>query len=99
MFVEKRASEIFYRYHQFRRTDGDGWLGASETISSCSVRIIDSSNVNVSSSMVDNVTVYEDTQISYRLKGGTSGKTYTIDITVVTSESQTFEDSIKLKVL
>ena len=99
MFIEKRASEAFYRYHQFKRTDGNGWLGTLETVSSCSVMVLDSSNANVSSSMVDNVAPYSNTQVIYRLKGGTAGKSYTVIINIVTSDANVFEDSFTLKVV
>lgn len=98
MFIEKRASEAFYRYHQFKRTDGNGWLGVSETISSCSVIVLDSSNINMSSSMVDSVATYDSTQVIYKLKGGIVGKVYTVIINIVTSDANVFEDSFTLKV-
>jgi len=97
-FIEKRVAEEIYRYHQFRRSDGVGWLVTTETIISESVNVLDSSNINKSSTMVDNDAIYLDTQVRYRVKGGESGKTYTIIITVESSAGNTFEDALSLKV-
>ena len=97
-FIEKRVAEQIYRYHQFRRTDGVGWLGTTETIVSEDVVILDASNVDLSSTMVDNDAIYNDTQVRYRIKGGESGKNYSVVITVDTSAGNKFEDVLTLKV-
>jgi len=97
-FITKRVAEQIYRYHQFRRTDGVGWLGTTETITAETISILDSTSVNKANTMVDNDAIYADTQVRYRVKGGEAGKDYTIIITVDTDIGNKFEDTLTLKV-
>lgn len=98
--IEKRPYEEFFRFHEFRRADGRGWLNSSETLSSCGVTITEkATGADVSAAMVANVAVYSSTQVRYQLLGGSPNALYTVAIQVVTTNEQRFEDKIELKVV
>lgn len=86
-------------YRQFRRADGKGWLNSSEILSSVSVTAADSDGLDVSSSMISNAAVFSNTYVVFLLKAGTAGEVYTITITAVTNNSQTFVHKIGVTVL
>ena len=99
--VVKRESEEFYRYHEFQRSDGKGWLGTGETITTCdSVKTYEQdTDTETSSSMISDVAVDTDTtRCKYKLKAGTSGKEYYIKIRIISSTGQKFEDVLTLEV-
>lgn len=97
--LTKTAYEEFFRYHQFRRSDGLGWLNSDETLQSASVVVIDSSGMDRSAEMVSGVAVYGGSSVIYRLKGGNAGEVYNIGVRAATSNGQRFEDGLILKVL
>lgn len=98
--IEKSVYEEPFRYHQFKRADGRGWLNELETVSTCTVTITEkATGDDVSSTMVANVAAYASTCVRYQLLGGVAGRVYTIDIRCVTSNTQKFEDKIELKVI
>ena len=98
----KTEYEEFYRTHEFLRTDGKGWLATGETITTASVIIIEKdSGIDKSSAMVSNVAPYgsPQTQVKYFIQAGSkSVKNYFVEIRVVTSTSQKFEDVLLLEV-
>ncbi len=86
MSFEKASYEEFYRYFDFKNL-----LSNTETISTASATVTDiSTGTDVSSSMISDVGSYGGTQVVYKIKGGTVGKTYAIKIMVVTSNDQKF---------
>ena len=92
MIIAKTAYEVFYRYRDFTL-----WLASGETLSTATVTITDAvTGIDMSSTMVANVTVYQTTQVKYQLKGGVAGSSYNISIKVVTSNAQDFEDKTLL---
>ena len=98
--IEKAAYEEMWRYIQFQRADGDGWITEGETISSCTVTIIDlADGSNTSTAMKSDATPYSNTKIKFFLKAGTAGHNYLITIKIVTSNSQKFEARQLLKVV
>lgn len=97
--IEKRPSESFFRYHEFRRADGQGWLNNEETLTGTpNVSIISAETATAHPEMVADVAVYNQTSVRYRLMGGTRGS-YFVTITVQTSNGQAFEDRLTLTVL
>jgi hypothetical protein len=97
--ITKTVYEEFFRYHEFRRADSQGWLNESETLSSCEVKCHEKdTDADKSSAMVSDAGVYNNTKVKYKLKAGESGKLYYITIKAVTSNSQKFEDRLDLAV-
>jgi hypothetical protein len=102
MIITKQAYEEFWRYHNFLRSDGNGWLAVGETVSTCTVLVKEKiTGTDVSATMVSGVVPDGTpvTRVKYYLKGGVSGTTYIIEIRCVTSTGQKFEDEIEVKVL
>ncbi len=100
--IEKRAWENYFRYQQFRRTDGRGWLNSLETLASVnSVTCREKeTGTDVTSTMISDEAVYsgDNTSVIYRLKGGTPGIVYVINFKVITSNGQNFEDELEVLV-
>lgn len=86
--IQKADWEEIVYYFQFRRADGQGWLNASETLSSAEVLVYDSTGQDVSTSLVSDAAVYADTYVICKFKGGTAGQKYTVLVRVVTSNGQ-----------
>ncbi|RQW89938.1 MAG: hypothetical protein EHM79_02205 [Geobacter sp.] len=86
--IQKSAWEEIVYYFQFRRSDGQGWLNESETLSSAEVLVYDSAGQDVAASLVSNVAVYADTYVICKFKGGTAGQKYSVCARVVTSNGQ-----------
>lgn len=102
MIITKQAYEEFWRYHEFLRSDNKGWLASGETVSTCAVLVKDkASGEDVSATMVSGAVPNgtPQTQVKYYLKGGVAGTTYIVEIRIVTSTGQKFEDEIEVKVL
>lgn len=98
--ITKNAYEEFFRYHEFLRTDGKGWLNASETISTCTVTIADkATGTDASGAMISDVAPYNNTAVRYKLKAGAAGTIYIIKIQITSSNNQKFEDTLELKVI
>lgn len=98
--ITKTAYEEFFRYHEFKRPDGKGWLADEETISTAAVTIIEKeTGQDVSASMVSSVSTYGNTKVKYMLKAGAAGKTYIATIKITTSTGQKFEDALEIKVI
>lgn len=98
---QKYPAEEFYRYMQFKRAEGDGKLATSATISSVSSAKIyeEGTTTDLSSSMLSNAAPYLNTYVIYKVKGGISGKRYTICLKVVDSAAQVFEGRTTMEVL
>jgi hypothetical protein len=98
--VTKYASESVFRYHEFRRSDGRGWLNAEETLTGTPAVTVTSRplGTDCTAGMVSEVAVYNDTAVRYRLAGGVSGEAYIVAIAVETSNGQVFEDRLELAV-
>jgi len=98
--IAKSAYEEFFRYHEFKRPDGKGWLGDEETASTAAVTIFEKdSGQDLSASMISAVSPYGNTKVKYMIKAGTAGKIYTIKIKITTSMGQKFEDTLDFKVI
>ena len=95
-FVKYEYEEI-YRYFEFKRDDGRDGLAENETLETCSVTCTDSGG-NVQAGMIDDVGIVNDTQVQYKLLGGTVGETYTIDVRAVTSNGQKLEGKTEIEV-
>lgn len=96
----KTAIEEIYLYHEFLRPDGNGWLASGETITAATVTVADKqTGADTSSAMVAQAAPFNGTQVKYLAKGGTVGKTYRFSIVITTSNVQTFEDSVEVKVI
>jgi len=81
----------------FRHIGKDG-LAPEETISSPEVTCEDKDGVDCSSDMISNVSVYEDTQVTYKLKGGTAGATYNIIVKTVTTNNQKLQGKVEIAI-
>lgn len=92
--IEKTSYEEIFRYHEFLRPDGGGWLSTGETLSSVSMTATTEVGVDATSTIIDSAVVYPTggTAVKYKLKGGVLGTTYLLNIKVVTSTGQKFED-------
>jgi hypothetical protein len=99
--IAKYPYEEIFRYRQFRRADGSGWLNSSETLTGTPTVTVKeaTSGVDRTQEMISDVAVYDTTQVIYFLKGGTANTLYIITIQVVSSNGQRFEDHLELKVL
>lgn len=96
--LKKAAERIFYQ-HQFRRTDGRGWLNADETIATATATVTDiATGADVTAAMISNVAPYGDTSVRYQLAAGTAGHTYRITITITTSNGQTMVDTAEVRI-
>jgi hypothetical protein len=90
MFTKTPYEEI-NRSHDFTL-----WLGQSETITTPTVTVKDGSGA-AQPTMIANVS-QSGKQVLYTIKGGTSGTAYTVDIQILTSAGQKFEDVVSLGV-
>lgn len=96
--IEKRSAESFFRYHEFRRADGRGWLDEGETLTGTpGVSVVEAGTGTAHPEMASEAAVYSQTAVRYRLAGGTPGS-YFVTITVETSGGQVFEDRLILAV-
>ncbi len=96
--MTKTAAEQIWRYHQFLRPDGRGWLASGETIATATVTCATIDGVDATAAMISGAAPYSGTQVKYLVKAGTSGISYIITVTVTTSNGQTFADRIGLDV-
>lgn len=98
--IEKRSWEDYFRYHQFRRTDGRGWLNSSETIASVNSVTCREKDTGTDSTaaMISDEAVYsgDNTSVLYKLKGGTPGIVYVINFKITSSNGQKFEDELEV---
>jgi len=99
--VVKTSNEIIPMYHEFMRSDGDGWLATGETIGAVAgdytVKAYErDTGTETTSTMISNVAVADGngtrSKVTWKLKAGTAGKAYRIKIVIKTSASNTFED-------
>ena len=91
----KRAYEEFFRYHDFTN-----WLDEAVNLSSGEVIVKNkSTDEDVSTAMVSDVSVYQDKKIKYKIKAGASGLKYLVIIRAIDSNGQKWEDSIECEVL
>lgn len=96
----KYAFEEFTRYHEFRRSDGTGWLTEGETIQGTpSVTCSDAAGVDTSASMVGTIGGGGTTRAVYIVKGGEAGKSYTFTIRIASTNGQQFEDRVIMEVI
>ena len=98
--IEKTAYEEIFRTCEFKRADGQGWLNDLETIVSAEVIIIErSTGSDVSATMASDVAPYNSTQVRYKLKVGTFGKTYYIRVRGLSSNGQKFAEVFELRII
>ena len=95
---EKREWEEIYRYHEFKRSDGNGWLITGETIVSPTITVTEKNSTIAIAGMIDNIEI-DGTQISYLVKGGTKNKDYILYIQITTSLGQKLEDVVEMSVV
>jgi hypothetical protein len=96
----KRPHEEIFRYHEFRRSDGRGWLNDEEALAECTVTAAEKkTGTDVTSAMISLAAVYNDTAVRYLVAGGASGTSYVITIRAVTSNAQKFDDRVECMVL
>jgi hypothetical protein len=70
------------------------FVGTETIISTPTVTIYDSVGLDVSATMVSNVSISTDTKgVRYMLKGGAKGSNYEMDIKITTSGGQKFKES------
>jgi hypothetical protein len=105
--ITKTSTEIIPQYHEFMRTDGNGWLAANETIGTqatdYTVKCYERDTLTeTSSTMISNVAVADGnatrSRVTWKINAGTAGKSYLIKITINTSAGYTFEDWVYLAV-
>ncbi|NMC75392.1 MAG: hypothetical protein GYA56_13695 [Geobacteraceae bacterium] len=96
MLTKTQYEEILYR-RDFRRSDGRGWLGRDETITSAVVAVRDGAGQE-HADMVANVAVHDGVSVVFLLRGGRSGGVYTVSVRVTTDKGQKFEDMLTLTV-
>jgi len=96
----KTAIEEIFLYHEFHRPDGNGWLATGETISGAVVTVSDKqTGADTTATMVAQAAPFNDTQVIYKAKGGSLGKSYRYRIVATTSNGQIFEDSVEVKII
>lgn len=77
---------------EFRICDFSNILD-TDTIVTPSAVIYDSLGVDVSATMISDVTVYTGNKgVRYKLKGGTAGNSYNLSVRVTTTAGQKFEE-------
>lgn len=100
MFTKTAYEEIF-RYREFRRPDGRGWLDENETISAAAVKCYELPALTDSSTtMISDVAAYGNpaTKVKYKIKAGTAGKRYRVNFRITTSSGQKFEDNLECEI-
>jgi hypothetical protein len=95
----KYASEVRWRYYEFKRTDSQDGLAPGETISSPTAICLDADGVDCSATMISNVTAINSTQVSYKLKAGTAGKSYMLYFEAPTSNAQVVKGESSVDVI
>lgn len=99
MDFTKYAYEEVFRYYEFKRIDGKDGLATGEIIVSHAVTCREkSTGTDVTSTMISNASIVDDTQVTYKLKSGEAGKTYQIIIKAVTSAGQKLEGVVEIYV-
>jgi hypothetical protein len=97
--IEKPSYNDEWRTLQFRRPDGAGQLGDAETVTACEVSCIErSTGTDRSAAMISEAAPYDQTQVRYRLKGGTRGTLYELTVGITTSTGQKLAEQLLLKV-
>ncbi len=91
--IGKTVWEEFYRTFQF-----GGVLGAGETITVATVTAATIAGVDVTAEMIAAVAPYDDTQVRYFIKGGTTGNDYLLTIRAETSLGQKFEERLPVRI-
>ena len=97
--ITKPAFNEEFRTMQFRRPDGQGQLNSDETVASAAIICTDKAGTNVTGNMISDVAPYANTQVRYKLKGGTANALYHLRFQVVTSNNQKLEEHVVLKVI
>ena len=97
--ITKRAVEEIFRYHEFKRDDGQGWLAAGEIINTPTVVCTNKRTGTPDATMISDVSVLSDTKIKYKLKGGTVGQQYILTFKAITNTPQTFEDTQEVRIV
>jgi hypothetical protein len=100
--VYKATWEETYRACQFCRSDGLGWLASGDTIVTPAVTVElwnGGDGGDAIPSMVSGVATYSDTQVRYKLIGGTAGSSYLVRIRATDSIGQKFEARMRLYVI
>lgn len=92
--------EEIYRYFQFKRDDSQDGLDVGETIASInSVTSKDkATGIDMSATMLSNISIFDDTQVTYLLKAGVSGSKYILDFKAISSRGQKLEGSVEIGV-
>jgi hypothetical protein len=97
---QKYAYEEVYRYYEFKRSDGKDGLATGETISTPAVTCKDATTgTDCSADMISNVSVVNSTQVVYKLKSGTVGSTYTVEVKALTSSGQKLEGKATIEII
>lgn len=87
--IDKPAWNEEFRVMEFRRTDGTGQLNDDETVTAVEIVVTDwRSSADVTADMVDNVGIHGPTSIRYRLRGGTRGAAFLMEVRITTSNGQ-----------
>ncbi len=98
--IEKPAYNEEFRTCQFRRTDGQGQLNSTETVSSAEVVCAErNTGVDTTSAMISDVAPYSQTYVRYKLKAGAAGTVYILSVRCTTSNGQKLEEKFLLKVI
>jgi hypothetical protein len=100
---KKTTIESHFRTHQFRRPDGNGWLGETETIAASpapSIIVIQKNTPSpVISDMISDISIYTDnTSVKFKISNGVAGNTYQLFIKITSSLGQVFEDVVECEV-
>jgi hypothetical protein len=95
---EKYAYEEVFRYYEFKRTDGKDGLATGETITAHTVTCADADGLDCSAAMISSTSVVDDTRVTYKLKAGEAGETYTVTVTATTSAGQKLKGVVKIRV-
>jgi len=97
--IEKPDYNDEFRTVQFRRPDGKGQLNAEEVITACDILCAERSSGTPVADMVSEVAVYDQTQVRYRLKGGSPDKVYLLTVRITTSNGQKLAEKILVRVV
>lgn len=90
----KRAYEEFFRDHNFTN-----WLDAAVNVSNGEVIVKNKTGEDFSTTMVSDVSAYQDKKIKYKIKGGVPGHHYLVSIRAIDTNGQKWEDVIECEVV
>jgi len=92
-YWEKKTTEI-----KTYKVDFENYLDTGETVSTKTVTVVDSAGADATATII-NSSVVDGTGVKMVLKAGTVGETYTVTVTIVSSNAMTYVQNGELEVI